>query len=154
MARSQVGATLAAKAPKTVVWKGEERDAGALASEGLKILEAAFKKYQSTRAGDAVYGYLSAVYGFATSFRRSPDCTRVARRMARNKKYPVRKNQSSWSLLIRASATVNEKTRWKWSTCLDYAKAERVKPSDLKQFIRGQGRINECASKGAEALKV
>src|SRR3712207_5121212 len=75
-------ATVTGKATKTVTWKGKEHPVNALASKWLEKLEAAFAESQSNRARNAVYLYLTAVYGFTAGFKTSPECVRVVKCMA------------------------------------------------------------------------
>ena len=133
---------------KTVIWRGEERSAKALASTWLRKLEKAFEASQSTRSRNAVYGYLTEVYRFAVGFDLSRDCLRVAARMVASKGLTPRKARNRFSPLIRATATVNEKTRWKWARCLRFALSENIEPDDLHTFILNEHKgINECADK-------
>jgi hypothetical protein len=151
MARKGAKATVLKMPAKTVVWKGNEHSIKALAAKELGGLEAKFQQYQSTRDRDAVYGYLTAIYRFAHGFEKSLDCKRVARQMAAQKGLVIRDGQDQrFSLLIRSTATVNEKTRWKWRKCLAYAWSEEVEPQDLKDFIKGVEGINGCAAKWTE----
>src|SRR5215207_9559905 len=118
----QVKATATGKAAKTVTWKGKEHRADALASRWLVRLEATFAESQSTRARNAVYAYLTAIYEFVAGFETSVDCRTVVKRMAGRKGLVIRCDEDTrFILLIRATATVNEKTRWKWSKCLAHA---------------------------------
>jgi hypothetical protein len=142
--RKKENASKAAARP--VTWNGRKYRVNALAAQGLKQLETAFDQYQSTRARSAVYGYLTAVYEFAVGFKTAVGCRRVAKQMAKQKGYVVREDQDRFSLLIRATSTVNEKTRWKWTICLLCAVPLEVDPLELEGFIRELGGINQCVA--------
>ncbi len=150
--RKQVVKAASAKAPKTVTWKGEDHPADAMATKWLKKLEAEFERYQSTRPRDAVYQYLKTVYAFVDGFDGLSDHWRMAERIAKKKGCAVRPKEDRISLLIRATSTVNEKTRWKWTMCLAYARIQRVEPDHLKQFIKKLGGINDCVMKAVKDL--
>jgi hypothetical protein len=139
---------------KTVVWRDREHGVKALASRGLKQLAEAFGLYHSTRARNAVYGYLTAVYEFAAGFRASRDCKRLAKVMVKRKERVVRCDQNRFDLLLLASSTpaVNAKARWKWSQCLTHAVYEEIEPADLERFIADFGGVNACAAKWVEIV--
>jgi hypothetical protein len=133
---------------KTVSWRGKRHTVRALASKWQVKLEAKFAAFQGTRKRNAVYAYLTAVYTFARGFKTSADCRTVGRRMIRKEGLVLRKRHDRFSLIIRATSDVNEKTRWKWMRCLQFAHFKDVEPGELETFIRkDHNGINECASK-------
>ncbi len=79
---------------KTVTWQGKEYPAEALATDWLPRLEKAFRAYQSTRARNAVYGYLTEVYRFAVGFERWKACMKVGALMVASKGLVARDSEN------------------------------------------------------------
>jgi hypothetical protein len=130
---------------KTVVWKDLEYPPSELAAEWLPKLEKAFQKYQSTRDRLAVYPYLTAFYRFRTHFKSARDARAVGAEMIAQKGLSASRSDDPFNLIIRATATVDEKARWKWVRCLKFAFAEDIQPQGLQIFIMSYDGINKCA---------
>jgi hypothetical protein len=110
-------------------------------------LEAAFAQYRSTRSRNAVYGYLTEVYRFGMNFEASKDCVKVGKRMITKKGLARHKPFGRFSLLVRATSDVDEKTRWKWVRCLVFAQMEEREPSEMRSFILDEHHgINSCVA--------
>src|SRR3954454_3268637 len=130
---------------KPVVWKGSEHRASDLAAEWRPKLEKAFRKYQSRRERHSVYGYLTAVYRFRRRFSLARDAAAVGALMIAEKGLSASRIADPFNSVIRATATVDERVRWKWVRCLTLAFLKDIEARDLQLFIMHYGGINKCA---------
>lgn len=120
------------------------------ATEGdLTQARTAWKKYQSTRRRDAVYGYLGVVAKIVRRWKKQ-HCAKAKSRQAlraTGHRTTIRSLESFAVVIFCTSDSdkVDAKTRSKWSRALRCA--EQLKPDiqSLEQFIKGRGGINECA---------
>jgi hypothetical protein len=109
----------------------------------------------SNRHRDAIYGYLTAVYGLVlwwTAEGREIDRARRALRLQRS---DVSDREDPFAAIIRCTADpakADKRTRSKWSRVMRYAVAYKPDSEPLAQFIRGKGGINECAARFSRCL--
>jgi len=113
----------------------------------------AWMEYQSTRERDAVYQYLTAVFGVVGLWKkqRRAKASSCQALVAAKHRGAIR-IQEPFAIVIFCTSDpgiVDAKTRSKWARALRYA--ERFKPNaqGLAQFIKNQGGINECAARVA-----
>jgi hypothetical protein len=116
----------------------------------------AWKKYQSTRKRDAVYGYLGAVFKIVRRWRKESRAKASSHQALRATGRASRiRNLEPFGVVIFCTSDpriVDAKTRSKWSRVLRYA--ERFKPDTLSlaQFIQSNRGINECAAQWSDQL--
>jgi hypothetical protein len=105
---------------------------------------------QATRDRNAIYGYLTAVYGLVawwTAEGREVERTRRALRLQRLK---VSDREDPVSAIIRCTADpakADKRTRSKWSRLMRYAVAYKADSESLQQFVQRNGGINACAAR-------
>ena len=127
---------------------------GSTVEDELAMVRSAWIAYQSTRARDAVYKYLTAVFETVSRWKKQ-NCakTKSNQALAATKSSRAIKIKEPFAVVIWCTSDpdrVDAKTRSKWARALRYA--ERFKPDDqgLTEFIKSQGGINECAAQWSE----
>jgi hypothetical protein len=121
----------------------------------LQRVRDAWADCQATRDRNAIYGYLTAVYGLVawwTAEGREVERTRRALRLQRLK---VSDREDPVSAIIRCTADpakADKRTRSKWSRLMRYAVAYKADSEPLQQFIRREGGINACAARFSRYL--
>lgn len=129
---------------KSLEWNMEET-----VERQLAKARQAWRRYQSSRRRDAVYGYLSAIFDIVRRWKmlgQTRMCS-VHAFTAIKKSNAIRTREPFSIIILRSSdaGIVDAKTRSKWSRCLRYA--DRFKPNGrtLTYYIKSQGGINHCA---------
>jgi hypothetical protein len=123
--------------------------------QDLERLRNAWEDAQSSRDRDAIYGYLSAVYGLVawwTAEGREIDRTRRALCLCR---LEVSDREDPVAAIIRCTADpgkADKRTRSKWSRVMRYAAAYKSDSDPLGRFIRRKGGINACAARFSRCL--
>jgi hypothetical protein len=83
----------------------------------------------------------------AHGFDGWPDADKVGLAMLASTELGLRTRKNRFSSVLRATATIDEKTRWKWVRCLKLAFSEEIGPDKLQSFILDEhGGINGCAA--------
>ncbi len=118
----------------------------------LAEMDRAWRKYRSTNSRDAVYIYLTSVFGIVTRWRRLNCALNKSRAALRLRPNPPQMKAEPFGIVIFCTTDpkiVDAKTRSKWSRVLRYA--ARIKPPGqrLVDFVKSRGGINECARKFA-----
>jgi hypothetical protein len=104
---------------------------------------------QATRDRDAIYGYLTAVYGLVAVWNAEGREVERARRALRLR-LAVADREDPFAAIIRCTADpakADKRTRSKWSRVMRFAAAHKPDSEPLDQFIRRKGRINACAGR-------
>jgi hypothetical protein len=104
--------------------------------------------FEECRDRDAVYKYLSAVYGLVRRYEGRGRTKRLVRRAFRYARLPVDTNSDPFAVVIRATCDrekIDNKVISKWSRALRYV-AKFKKGTPLKTFIKNRGGINACAA--------
>jgi hypothetical protein len=118
----------------------------------LARVKKAWTQYQTTRDRDGVYIYLQAVFDLISKWREQGDATcRVFGRANPNRLIPA----DPFAAAIFCTSgpdKVDERTRSKWSRVLRYAADSKAKTESIKNFIKREGGVNECASQFAARL--
>ena len=118
--------------------------------QDMERLRGIWDDCQASRDRNAIYGYLTAVYGLVawwTAAGRDLDRARRALRLCRLK---VSDQEDPFSAVIRCTADpakADKRTRSKWSRVMRYAAAYKPVPEPLDHFIRRKGGINACAAR-------
>ena len=129
---------------------------GSTVDDELAMVRSAWIGYQSTRARDSIYEYLTAVFQIVARWkkqRRAKASSHLALR-ATMQRGAIRIDEPFATVICCTSdpCKVDAKTRNKWARALRYA--ERFKPDNqsLAQFIKNEGGINECAAQCSDRL--
>jgi hypothetical protein len=117
--------------------------------QDLERVRSAWVEYRASRDRDAVYIYLSAVFGLAwwTAAERALDYARKALRL---QNINPSDRDGPFAAVIRCTADptkVDKRTRSKWSRVLRYALEFKSPSEPLGAFIKRKGGINKCAER-------
>jgi hypothetical protein len=122
---------------------------------GLEKVVHAWGDFQSSRARDAVYGYLEAVFAIVKHYKLRRRTKNLLRRAFKLANLPLDKNADPFSTVIRCTCDDNadSKTISKWARALRYVAHCKVEKSRLKTFMKEAGGINACADNYATYLR-
>jgi hypothetical protein len=118
--------------------------------QDLQRVRNAWVDCQASRDRNAIYGYLSAVYGLVAVWAAEGREIDRARRALRLGRLGVTEREDPFAAIIRCTADpakVDKRTRSKWSRVLRYAAVYKPDSEPLDQFIKRKGGINECAAR-------
>ena len=116
----------------------------------LLRLEEEWEAYQSTHARDAVYGYLAAVFELVSWWAKEGKAVKRAHRALHLRGYSTVREPDPFAALILSTADhdkVDDRTRSKWSRVLRYAAEYKDLDEPLRDFIKRNGGLNECAAR-------
>ncbi len=110
-------------------------------------LRRAWDVFQASRARDAVYGYLEAVFAIVKHFKVRRKTKKLLRHAFKFAEPPFGKNADPFSAVIRCTSAVDidSKTISKWARALRYVARCKVSPTQLKTFMKEAGGVNACA---------
>ena len=115
----------------------------------------AWDECQASRDRDAIYGYLSAVFGLV-AWWAAEHCVIERAQKARRLRHIIPFDQEEpFAAIIRCTADpakVDKRTRSKWARALRYVLVYKLTSEPLDQFIKRKGGINECAAKFARHI--
>jgi hypothetical protein len=123
--------------------------------QDLQRVRNAWEDAQSSRDRNAIYAYLTAVYGLVavwTAEGREIDRARRALRLGRLK---VSDREDPFSAVIRCTADpakADKRTRSKWSRVMRYAVRCKPDSQPLDRFVRRKGGINACVARFSRRL--
>jgi len=130
--------------------------------QDLTRVRVAWEDAQSSRNRDAIYGYLTAVYGLVAWWAAEGQEINRARRALRSQRLEVSGLEDPFAAIIRCTADpakADKRTRSKWSRVMRYAAMYKPNSNRLDRFIKSKGGINACAARfsrclGRDAAKV
>jgi hypothetical protein len=117
--------------------------------QDLLRVQNAWDDCQASRARDAIYGYLNAVFGLVAWWAAEKRALERAHKALRLRHLTPFDQEEPFAAIIRCtadSAKVDKRTRSKWSRALRYALADKFPSEPLDRFMKRKGGINECAS--------
>jgi hypothetical protein len=118
--------------------------------QDLQRIRDAWADCQATRDRNAIYGYLTAVYGLVAWWTAEGREIDRARRALRLQRLKVSDREDSFAAIIRCTADpakADMRTRSKWSRAMRYAAAHKPCSEPLYEFIHRKGGINACAGR-------
>jgi hypothetical protein len=118
--------------------------------QDLERVRTAWEDAQATRDRDAIYGYLSAVYGLVSWWAAEGHKVDRARRALRLQRLKVSDREDPFAAIIRCTADpakADKRTRSKWSRVMRYAAVYKSDSEALVRFIQRKGGINACAAR-------
>jgi hypothetical protein len=121
----------------------------------LQRVRDAWADCQATRDRNAIYGYLTAVYGLVAWWTAEGREVDRARRALRLQRLKVSDREDPFAAIIRCTADAakaDKRTRSKWFRVMRCAAAYKLDSELLDQFIRRKGGINECVARFTRAL--
>jgi hypothetical protein len=124
--------------------------------QDLERVRTAWDDCQASRDRDAIYGYLTAVYGLVAWWAAEGREVDRARRALRLQRLEVSDREAPYAAIIRCTADpakADKRTRSKWSRVMRHAAACKPVSEALDQFIQRKGGINACATRFSRRLK-
>jgi hypothetical protein len=118
--------------------------------QDLERLRGIWDDCQASRDRNAIYGYLTAVYGLVAWWAAEGREINRARRALRLRRLKVSDREGPFAAVIRCTADqakADKRTRSKWSRALRYAAAYKLDSEPLGRFIMRKGGINACAAR-------
>ena len=115
----------------------------------------AWGDFQSSRARDAVYGYLENVFEMIMHYKARRKTKKLLRHAFEFAELPFDRNADPFSAVIRCTSDDNadSKTISKWARALRYVARCKVSPTQLKTFMKEADGVNACASLYARRCK-
>jgi hypothetical protein len=123
--------------------------------QDLERVRLTWEDCQSSRNRNAIYAYLSAVYGLVAWWAAEGREIDRARRALCLRRLKVSDREAPFAAVIRCTAdptNADKRTRNKWSRVLRYAEAYKPETEPLDAFIQRKGGINACAARFTRCL--
>ena len=123
------------------------KTAGSRATRSLEKVRDAWDDFQASRARDAVYGYLGAVFAIVEHYKVRRRTKRLLRHAFQFATLPFDKNADPFTAVIRCTCDneFDSKTISKWARALRYVAHCKAPQNRLKTFVKNMGGINACA---------
>jgi hypothetical protein len=117
----------------------------------LEKVRDAWDDFQESRARDAVYGYLGAVFEIVEHHKLRRRTGSLMRRAFKFAALPFDKKADPFTAVIRCTCehSIDSKTVSKWSRALRYAAHCKTPRTKLKAFMKELGGVNACAERYA-----
>jgi hypothetical protein len=111
----------------------------------------AWDEFQTSRARDAVYPYLTAVAAIVEHYKARRKTDRLLRHGFKFAGLPFDENADPFTAVIRCTCNcgVDSKTASKWARALRYVAYSEVPSTALKAFMKQAGGVNACADRYA-----
>jgi hypothetical protein len=120
----------------------------------LANIREAWDDFQASRARDAVYRYLEAVFAIVEHYKVRRRINRLLRRAFEFADLPFDKHADPFTTVIRCTCDneFDSKTISKWARALRYIAHCKVPRTRLKTFMKQVGGVNACADLYARYL--
>jgi hypothetical protein len=114
-----------------------------------------WNQFQASRARDAVYGYLEAVFAIVTHYKVRRKTKKLLRRAFKFAELPFDRNADPFTAIIRCTCAdlADSKAISKWARALRYVARCKERGTPLKMFMKEAGGVNACASLYARRCK-
>jgi hypothetical protein len=114
----------------------------------LEKIRDAWDEFQASRARDAVYGYLDAVFAIVYHYRTRRRTKKLLRHAFKFANLPFDRNADPFTAVIRCTCDdeIDSKTISKWSRALRYVAHCKKPQTRLKTFMKEAGGVNACAN--------
>ena len=132
--------------------KLQDRTVKAQLIRWLEKVADAWHEFQASRARDAVYSYLEAVFAIVEYSRTRRRTKRLLRHAFKFANLPFDKNADPFTAVIRCTCDENfdSKTISKWARALRYVAHCKKPQTRLKTFMKEAGGVNACATRYAK----
>jgi hypothetical protein len=123
--------------------------------QDLERVRTAWDDCQANRDRNAIYAYLTGVYGLVAWWTAEGREIDRARRALRLQRLETSEREDPFAAIIRCTADpakADKRTRSKWSRVMRYAAIYKPDSEPLDQFVRRKGGINACAARFARCL--
>ena len=113
----------------------------------LEKIRDAWDDFQASRARDAVYGYLGAVFAIVEHYKVRRRTNKLLRHAFKFADQPLDKNANPFTAVIRCTCDdeIDSKTISKWARALRYVAHCKKPRTRLKTFMKEAGGVNACA---------
>jgi hypothetical protein len=120
----------------------------------LEKIRAAWSEFQASRARDAVYEYLEAVFAIVEHYKVRRKTKTLLRHAFKFAELPFDRNADPFTAAIRCTCAdlADSKAISKWARALRYVARCKVSPTQLKTFMKEAGGVNACADRYAKYL--
>jgi hypothetical protein len=117
----------------------------------IEKVQVAWHDFQTSRARDAVYDYLQAVFTIVMHHKVRRRNKRLLRHAFRFAKLRLDKNADPFAAIIRFTCGdgADNKMVSKWARALRYAARGKPAGMRLKAFMKDKGGVNGCAAEYA-----
>jgi hypothetical protein len=114
----------------------------------LKKVSAAWDDFQASRARDAVYEYLNAVFAIVEHYRTRRRTNKLLRHAFEYADQRLDKSADPFTAVIRCTCDghADNKTISKWARALRYVARCKKPRTPLKMFVKRAGGVNACAN--------
>jgi hypothetical protein len=118
----------------------------------LEKIRDAWDEFQTSRARDAVYGYLEAVFAIVEHYRARRRTNELLRHAFKFASLRFDKNADPFTAVIRCTCggVADNKTISKWARALRYVSRCRKSDTALRTFMKIAGGVNACADQYAD----
>jgi hypothetical protein len=117
----------------------------------IERVQVAWRDFQTSRARDAVYDYLKAVFTIVMHHKVRRRNKRLLRHAFRFAKLRFDQNADPFTAIIRCTCdgAADNKMISKWARALRYAARRKPVGMRLKAFMKDEGGVNACAARYA-----
>jgi hypothetical protein len=125
--------------------------------QDLERVRNAWDDCQASRDRNAIYAYLTAVYGLVAWWAAEGREVDRARRALRLRCLDASGPEDPFAAIIRCTADpakADKRTRSKWSRVMRYAAMYKPDSESLDLFVRRKGGINACAARFSRSLRL
>jgi hypothetical protein len=131
--------------------QGQSQTPKARLRRWLEKVHRAWDDFQASRARDAVYEYLAAVFAIVMHYKVRRRTRRLVRHAFGFANLPFDKNADAFSAVIRCTCdnTVDPKTISKYARALRYVARCKKSHTELSEFMKKAGGVNGCAARYA-----
>jgi hypothetical protein len=113
----------------------------------LEKIREAWDDFQTSRARDAVYGYLEAVFAIVEHYKVRRKTKKLLRHAFKFAELPFDRNADPFTAVIRCTCAdlADSKAISKWARALRYVARCKAPQIRLKTFMKEAGGVNACA---------
>jgi hypothetical protein len=121
----------------------------------LEEVHRAWGEFQASRARDAVYSYLEAIFTIVEHYKVRRRTNGLLRHAFEFANLPFDKNADPFTAVIRCTSDrdIDSKTISKWARALRYVARCKKPDTGLKKFMKRAGGINGCAARYARLTR-
>jgi hypothetical protein len=141
------------------IWRSHHHKTGDETTEArltrrLERVREAWNDFQSSRARDAVYGYLEQVFAIVKHYKTRRKTSKLLRRASEFADLRFNKKPDPFAAIIRCSSddSVGSKTISKWARSLRYVARSKKPKIGFKKFMKRAGGVNACADLYAKSF--
>ncbi len=129
-------------------YKIEDETPEARLTQRLEKICHAWSDFQSSRARDAVYGYLAGVFAIVEHYKVRRKTRKLLRHAFEFADLPFDENADPFTAIIRCTSdgSVDSKMISRWARALRYVIHFKRPTMPLEKFVKRVGGINACAS--------